>query len=146
MWVVREMQTIKLVSSIQPSLRCITRSTFIPCTQRRYNSAESSPQPISLSWNEYLRMRRQRRIFGIASSVPTSLLGFASGLLYFGSQEVDPTQVIFGMDPFMVYGIATVGCAAAGWLVGPPVGTGVWHLWNRKKMPQFLRVRREKGA
>ena len=48
-----------------------------------------------------------------ATTIPLAALGFAGGIMYFGSQEIDPTKTIFGVDPMIFYGFATVACAGA---------------------------------
>ena len=107
---------------------------------RHFTSASSLQQQSlkeTLSWEEFLRLRKQRRIFGIGSSVPTAIIGTLGGVSFFASHDIDPSQQLFGLDPFMVYGLATVGCGVVGWLLGPPLGYGTWRLWNRSKMAGF---------
>lgn len=43
-----------------------------------------------------------------ATTIPSSVLGLVGGISYFGSLE--STGPIFGIDPMIVYGAASVGC------------------------------------
>jgi hypothetical protein len=100
---------------------------------RRHFAASSSTNAPSLSWDEFLRLRRQRRLAGLIASFPTAILGLYGGGLYFATQELDPTQTILGMDPYIMSVVFTAGCGLFGWLMGPTVGRGVWHLVHRKQ-------------
>jgi len=48
--------------------------------------------------------------------------------------EMDPTNLILGIQPVFVYGAATIGCVGLGWLAGPVLGSGVWKLVNRRNV------------
>lgn len=41
------------------------------------------------------------------------------------------------LDPFITMGLITFACGAAGWLIGPILGTGVFNWRNRKFRPQM---------
>lgn len=49
---------------------------------------------------------------------------------------------VLGLDPFVVLGLATVGCAAAGWLIGPVLGGTVFGFWYRRFGAQVAEVSR----
>jgi len=68
----------------------------------------------------------------MATTIPTSILGFAGGISYFGSLE--GTQLIFGMDPMIIYGMASTGCMGLGWLLGPVIGAAFWRMSHRKAL------------
>lgn len=108
--------------------------------------------PAKLPWPEYFKIRKNKRTWEVvrfifvyiqksssrlsqATTFPTSILGFASGVAYFGTME--STNLIFGLDPMLVSGLASAAClgtissqlghvaalkrvsAGLGWLVGP---------------------------
>jgi hypothetical protein len=104
----------------------------LPSTRRHF-AAATSTNPPPLSWDEFLRLRRQRRLAGLIASFPTAILGLCGGGLYFATQELDPTQTILGIDPYIMSVVFTAGCGLFGWLMGPTVGRGVWHLVHRKQ-------------
>ncbi|KAI0957727.1 hypothetical protein AcW1_006026 [Taiwanofungus camphoratus] len=88
----------------------------------------------TLPWADYLSIRKKKRRWETAMTVPLTLAGFAGGLAYFGNLEMDPTKPIFNMDPMIVYGFATVGCAGLGYLFGPIVGSTCWRMTHRRLM------------
>ena len=47
---------------------------------------------------------------------------------------------VFGLDPFMVLGLATAGCGAVGWLIGPVLGGTVFGFWYRRFGAQIAEV------
>jgi len=62
---------------------------------------------------------------------------------YLANKEIDVTQTILGMDPLVVFGLATIGSGAAGWLVGPSVGGAVFRVVNRRYTAQLAERERE---
>ncbi|KAH9005020.1 mitochondrial import protein Pam17-domain-containing protein [Lactarius hatsudake] len=88
----------------------------------------------SLPWSEYLTIRRAKRKWEIALTVPCVLAGLAGGAAYFGSMELDATKPIMGIDPLLFFGGATLGCMGAGYLVGPVIGSALWRATHRRTM------------
>ncbi|THH28497.1 hypothetical protein EUX98_g5692 [Antrodiella citrinella] len=96
--------------------------------------APSKVDQETLPWAQYLTIRKNKRRWETAVTIPMTALGFAGGVLYFGSQEMDPTKPIFNIDPMVVYAVATLGCAGFGYLVGPVIGSYCWRLAHRRTM------------
>lgn len=123
--------------TIAPSSSLFLSHPSLPQTLRvvsiRPFTSSAPPDPDRLSWDEFLRLRRQRRLTGVIASFPTSLLGIYGGLQYFGTGEIDPTQTILGFDPFLMNAAYVVGCGLLGWLAGPTIGRGVWHIFHGKQ-------------
>lgn len=63
------------------------------------SSSHTSPAQLPLTWPAYLSARRQRRLWSTLTSVPTTLVGLFGGGGYFANMELDPGQMILGMDP-----------------------------------------------
>ncbi|KAG7091983.1 hypothetical protein E1B28_008371 [Marasmius oreades] len=84
-----------------------------------------------LTWPEYLAIRAKRRKWQNAMSVPTSFLGLFGGASYFGNLTTDPMTPVFGLDPFMFYGICTAACMGFGYLLGPSLGNAIWRFTHR---------------
>lgn len=83
------------------------------------NSPSSSPTSTlsnHLTWNEYLALRKTRRRYNLVCSVFTSLLTTGSGLTLFGSTLTLEQINIFGLDPFMVAGLMTLGTGLVGYV------------------------------
>lgn len=91
----------------------------------------------ALGWNEFFKLRGQKRKINLVSSVATGFVGLVGGAGYFGEKEIDPSQLILGLDPLLVFGAATAGCGAAGWLAGPVLGSSVWRIMLRNRLPEM---------
>ena len=121
---------------LQTSRPIFSSHLSTPCLISLHGRAFASLSPDNanqLSWNEFLRLRRQRRASGVIASIPCAIGGLYGGLWYFGRGEIDPTQTIFGFDPLIMNVVFVAGCGLLGWLIGPTVGRGLWHLLHRKK-------------
>lgn len=56
------------------------------------------------------------------------------------NKEIDVTQTILGMDPLIMFGLATVASGAAGWLAGPALGGAVFNTLKSKYRDQIAIV------
>ena len=77
---------------------------------------------------------------GVIASFPGAVAGIYGGLTYFGTGEIDPTQPILGFDPFLMNAAFVLGCGLLGWLAGPTLGRGAWHLLHRKQANLITQV------
>ncbi|GAC75079.1 hypothetical protein PANT_14c00026 [Moesziomyces antarcticus T-34] len=105
-------------------------------------SSSASPPPSSssagnLSWDNYLQLRRSRRLAGMVTTIPTTLLAGAAAGSYFLTLEIDPSNTIAGLDPIYINAGLTLACTGLGWLTGPTVGTAIWGLLHRKNAKQI---------
>lgn len=91
-----------------------------------------------MRWNEFFKLRQQKRRINTICSAATAVFGLMAGAQYFGHKEIDPTQLILGLDPFLLFGAATAACGAAGWLAGPGLGGQVWRTVHRKRLSELL--------
>ncbi|KAJ1930333.1 TIM23 complex component [Tieghemiomyces parasiticus] len=96
------------------------------------SSAPVSEEHLDVSWAEFFRLRQQRRLTERLTMVPTTLATLSLGGTYLLEKEIDPTNLIFGFDPMMIYGVAMVGCGLAGVLIGPVIGGALWKLTHRR--------------
>ncbi|GAA5853876.1 hypothetical protein JCM3766R1_006056 [Sporobolomyces carnicolor] len=110
-------------------------------SQRFASSTPVSPLSASevhfakqVDWPTYLSLRKSQRIYGLVASVPTTLIGFFGGASYFATIESDPTELILGLQPVYIYGIATIGCIGLGWLAGPILGSSIWKMVHRRSV------------
>ncbi|KAG8217791.1 mitochondrial import protein Pam17 [Butyriboletus roseoflavus] len=95
-------------------------------------SPESSKDAIT--WPEYLEIRRGKRRWETALTIPSSLLGLVGGAAYFGSLETDATKPIMGIDPMFFYGACTMACTGLGYLLGPAIGSTCWRMTHRRTL------------
>ncbi|CUA70222.1 Presequence translocated-associated motor subunit PAM17, mitochondrial [Rhizoctonia solani] len=103
----------------------------------RYSSTSASSNEAVLSWPEYLTIRKKKRRWEIATTIPSTFLALSTGLSYFGSIESDPSSLILGVEPIYIYGLATMGCAGLGYLLGPLVGNSLWRMTHRQILPRI---------
>ena len=101
----------------------------------------AAPGEGELDWNAFLQLRRLRRRYNLASSIFTSFVSTSVGMGYLANKEIDVTQTIFGMDPLIMFGLATIGCGAAGWLVGPSLGGAAFNVVKKRWIAQIAEVR-----
>lgn len=66
-----------------------------------------SSSKLPMTWTDYLAMRKKRRTWSTVTTIPSSIGGLALGLGYFANLDADPTQLIFGLEPMIVYGMGT---------------------------------------
>ncbi|MCJ1462726.1 TIM23 complex component [Pseudocyphellaria aurata] len=93
----------------------------------------SEPDPSALSWNRYLQLRRTRRHYNLVASLGTSICTTAVGISILSRQNIETLGGgVFGLDPFIVLGLATAASGAVGWLIGPFVGNAVFTIIHRK--------------
>ncbi|EPS98987.1 hypothetical protein FOMPIDRAFT_1037209 [Fomitopsis schrenkii] len=88
----------------------------------------------TLPWADYLAIRKKKRRWETAMTIPFTAAGFIGGVMYFGNLDIDPTKPIFNLDPMIVYGFSTLACAGLGYLVGPIVGSNIWRMSHRRTM------------
>ncbi|BGP54122.1 hypothetical protein JCM8202_003122 [Rhodotorula sphaerocarpa] len=128
----------KLASAPSACARGV-RSTA-PATARRCFASSAAPrtsagQPQNaaqqLDWPTYLALRKSQRTYGLVASIPTTAIGFTAGAGYFATLESEHGETILGLPPVAVYGAATFGCVALGWLAGPTIGGALWKLTHR---------------
>ncbi|WRT69737.1 presequence translocated-associated motor subunit PAM17, mitochondrial [Kwoniella shivajii] len=90
--------------------------------------ASTSSTQLPLTWPNYLNLRKQRRLWSSITTIPTTFAGLFIGGGYFASLETDPSQLIMGIEAMYVYGGATLGCMALGYLAGPTLGSSLFSL------------------
>ncbi|KAJ1995007.1 TIM23 complex component [Dimargaris cristalligena] len=112
-----------------PTLHSAASTT--PPSPQTQTQTQTDPAT-DLTWDQFFKMRRNRRLVERMAIVPSTLSTLSIGGLYFLDQEIDPTAMIFGFDPILVYGIGMVGCGLAGFLLGPVFGGGLWKLSHRQ--------------
>ncbi|BFZ63506.1 TIM23 complex component [Saitoella coloradoensis] len=95
--------------------------------------ASSTTPAQKLDWPTFLSLRQQCRHVGLAFAPITGLASMFASFVVLGSQDIDPSQTIYGFDPFIAYGAATVCIGGVGALLGPAIGEGLW--WMTKGRP-----------
>lgn len=101
---------------------------------RRLQSTASQQQ---LSWVEFFKLRKQQNYINTVSSVFTALTGSVISWGYISNVEIDPTEMIFGFDPFMIYVGGFLTVSGVGYLFGPSVGNLIFRLKNKSILSKF---------
>jgi import inner membrane translocase subunit TIM23 len=100
-----------------------------------------SNEEVKLDWDSFFKLRASRRRYSLASSVASAAVSTTAGVQILSSQDLEALGAqVMGLDPFVVLGLATAGCGAIGWLLGPMVGNGLWGLVYRKYKPSVATV------
>ncbi|KAJ3785746.1 presequence translocated-associated motor subunit PAM17 [Lentinula aff. detonsa] len=120
------------LKSTKAATQKTTPPTFSSASTTSSEKPTYTPPTVSktvepLTWPAYLSIRRSKRRWQNFAAIPCSLLGLLGGATYFGSLDTDPMKPIFGIDPFMFYGICTTACMGVGYLVGPTLGAFLWR-------------------
>ncbi|KAI5851906.1 mitochondrial import protein Pam17 [Tricharina praecox] len=132
------LRSLPAAPSTTTLLRSASTSTGTSTTTTTHSNTAAAAAPTGqLSWDTFLQLRRLRRRYNLASSVVTSFAGTMAGMGYLANKEIDVTQTILGMDPLIMFGLATVGCGAAGWLVGPSLGGATFNLLQKRWVKQI---------
>ncbi|KAK6509018.1 TIM23 complex component [Arthrobotrys musiformis] len=127
-------------SLLQP-LRRLSSTTTAASTSIPSSTATTTSNP--LDWNTFLKLRKQKRRYNLAGSIVCSMLTSTIGLNILGTQEIDPSKMIWGLDPLMVLGIGLIACGATGWLIGPVAGTQAFKVANRRWMGEITKKEKE---
>lgn len=117
-----------------------TTSTSDPtntATAHSPTASTAAPAAESLDWDTFLHLRHLKRQYNLVASIFTSFTTTSLGLGYFANKEIDLTQMIMGVDPFVMFGLATVACGATGWLIGPSIGGAAFRLSKRGYLKQI---------
>lgn len=127
----------QLLLGRQTQIRVFT-STF-----SKNQTSSSSPTPdngsseVILDWTQFFSLRKQQKIINTASSVTTAFITSSISWQYISNIEIDPTQMIFGFDPFMIYFAGFIGTGGLGYLLGPVLGNLLFRLKNSSQIRAF---------
>ncbi|EPS39356.1 hypothetical protein H072_6840 [Dactylellina haptotyla CBS 200.50] len=118
-------------------------STAAPAASTSIHNAPAAARTQALDWNSFLKLRKQKRRYNLAGSIFCSMVTTTVGLNILGTQEIDPSKMIYGLDPLMVLGFGLIACGATGWLIGPVAGTQAFKLMNRRWLPEITKKEKE---
>lgn len=126
---------------LRPHVRPSTISQSRSAGLRAQSTSAAGKNEVKLDWDSFFKLRASRRRYSLASSIISSLVSTTVGVQVLSSQDLEALGAqVMGLDPFVVLGMATAACGAAGWLVGPAVGNGVWGLVYRRYKPSVATV------
>ncbi|KAJ5167622.1 Presequence translocated-associated motor subunit pam17 [Penicillium canariense] len=128
----------------RPLVRPSPSSLSCQAGSRAQSTSAAPKDEVKLDWDSFFKLRASRRRYSLASSIVSSLVSTTVGVQVLSSQDLESLGAqVMGLDPFVVLGMATAACGAAGWLVGPAVGNGVWGLVYRRYKPSVATKEKE---
>ncbi|GAN10474.1 presequence translocated-associated motor subunit pam17 [Mucor ambiguus] len=92
----------------------------------------AASQNVIPTWNDYFKLRKKRRVYEVASYLPSTVAPAAGTFAYFLQMQVDPLTKVLGMDPLMAAVASTLAAGFGGFLMGPVVGNAFFKLMNGK--------------
>lgn len=120
--------TTPITSSFKNVFQRTSRQLFHQSSIRlNQNTTANAAGERGLTWNDFLALRTRRRRVYVISSMFTAFGGFLVGWGILSNQEINPTEMIMGIDPAAIYGFAIFVCAGLGYLAGPSVGDIVFR-------------------
>ncbi|KAJ2897560.1 TIM23 complex component [Coemansia aciculifera] len=97
----------------------------------RFQSTQTDSK-ITMTWEEFFTLRKQRRLWERVAALPCAMLGLAGGAAVFASLPVNPQQSFMGIDPLILFGGSTVFCGVLGFVGGPSIGRMWYRIGNRR--------------
>ncbi|KAH3676379.1 hypothetical protein WICMUC_002010 [Wickerhamomyces mucosus] len=126
-----QISSIRSFSSVSSRLQSTSTTTTTTTTSTSPNDHQQ------LNWVEFFKLRKQQRNINIGSSIATALIGSSISWSYISQIEIDPTQLIFGFDPFMIYFAGFITTSGVGYLFGPLLGNLIFNLTKSKNLNSF---------
>jgi len=122
-----------------PSNSTSTVTTAAPAQPTQTQS--QTPSPTTLTWNEFLKLRRTRRYVNLAASMVSGVGSVAAATPVFVEYEVDTLGAqMTGLDPMFVVGGSLAAVGVVGWLMGPFLGTAFFKVWKSSVATEFAMV------
>jgi len=91
-------------------------------------------------WNEFFKLRRRKAWFQRVAAIPF-VFGFLTAEGSFLSMPIfDPTQPIFGIDPFIFIGVGTMVGSAASYFMGAAFMGFLWRQFRSARAFQLDQV------
>ncbi|KAI2966980.1 hypothetical protein CBS147323_5204 [Aspergillus niger] len=116
---VRSTQTLKPTTALRPSTTTTQLpSSLVLCRANSSAAAAAKSETVRLDWDSFFKLRASRRRYSLASSIVSSLFTTVIGVQVLSTQDLESLGAqVMGLDPFVVLGMATAACGAAGWLI-----------------------------
>ncbi|KAL1304983.1 hypothetical protein AAFC00_003888 [Neodothiora populina] len=117
-----------------------TSATSSPSTSPSTSSPHSAVQQPTLTWDEFLKLRRTRRYVNLAASMFSGVGSIAIATPLIAEYEIENIGAqLTGLDPMFVIGGSLVAVGGVGWLMGPFLGTAFFKVWKSSVAGEFAR-------
>ncbi|CDR36690.1 CYFA0S01e03576g1_1 [Cyberlindnera fabianii] len=130
-------------SSLQRQLNTRAFSSGVRLFNASKATTHTTTTTTDLSWTDFFKLRRQQRRINLGSSIVTALIGSTASWGYLANVEIDPTQMIFGFDPFMIFFAGFMAATGVGYMFGPLLGSAVFRITAGKKINGFKSKNKE---
>lgn len=134
----------QLASFSHPSKAILARyaSTSTSASSSTPAAASTSQTAQStLTWNEFLKLRRTRRYVNLGASIFSGAGSIVAATPLIAEFEIEHIGAqLTGLDPMFVIGGSLMGIGGVGWLMGPFLGTAIFKVWKSSVATEFVRV------
>lgn len=118
------------------SARNASTSTSTSTSQNTSTAAQTT-----LTWDEFLKLRRTRRYVNLVASIFSGAGSIAVATPLIAEYEIESIGAqITGLDPMFVIGGSLMAVGGVGWLMGPFLGTAFFKIWKSSVATEFARV------
>lgn len=93
-----------------------------------------------MPWNQFFKLRKQRRVYNLTSSVLASIIASGVAFDYFANLVIDFNKVIMGIEVQWWYVGGIVAAGFAGWVVGPAFGNRLFTILLGARRASFQKM------
>lgn len=134
-------QQTPLLSSCTKGLQMIRAASTSTNTSTPAPASASQPTQTTLTWNEFLKLRRTRRYVNLGASIFSGVGTIAVATPLIAEYEIETIGAqLTGLDPMFVIGGSLMAVGGVGWLMGPFLGTAFFKVWKSSVATEFARV------
>lgn len=99
--------------------------------RKAVNEATAAQGNAPVTWDEYFKLRKQRRMVSSLFTWPATILTGGGAGTFLATNGV-PFEFA-GLDPMLLSGLGVLVGAGSGLLIGPAIGSTFWAWANRAK-------------
>ncbi|PVU92065.1 hypothetical protein BB560_006084 [Smittium megazygosporum] len=126
---------VSLFSTTSPKLEQTNDSN--PAHQSLKNAQGSFLDPNSegyFQWNDFFKLRRQRRILEVCTAIPVTFIGMGATASYLSTVPLGNLITFNGVDPTFVVAGGVLLSGGLSYLLGGYLGGIIWRAVNRKNL------------
>lgn len=113
------------------------RSAFATSMLLKKEITKTGDSKKTLNWVDFFKIKKQERRINVISGILTGFLTSNVAFAYAANVEIDPTQMIFGVDPSMVIVGGCITAGFFGYLIGPAFGRPFFKLKNSAVLASY---------
>lgn len=137
-WTISQQTQFSPISNAIHIRKASTSASTTPSTNA---AATQKAQAATLTWDEFLKLRRTRRYVNLVASIFAGIGSIAIATPLIAEYEIENIGAqMTGLDPMFVIGGSLMAVGGVGWLMGPFLGTAFFKVWKSSVAPEFARV------